>query len=377
VAEGKNRIACGIQTLIYPESAPISSAACYRSLQGDKPMRYIPALDGLRACAVLLVIFTHTRVLGLQNGVFGVEIFFVLSGFLITALLLQEKAETGGLNIAHFYARRLLRLYPPLLLFLLLYALAAHMLHLDFAKDLFIAGFYLTDYAVTFGFHTPGSLVNHTWSLAVEEQFYLIWPWALLWLNARFKGPRLAGVLLGLAVLATLWKVVPMALGVPWESVYYRFDTRLSGLLLGACLAARRRDGVAIPCLTVGLRVSGAALALCMFMMTTFAGSLYETVIADIFAFFLIARIVQDGNWTPARWLAAPVPVFIGRISYALYLFHYPIAIYARELIGWPFAFPVTLALAVPLSAFSYMTVERVARLKAQAFRRHPKAAVS
>lgn len=331
-------------------------------------MPYVPALDGLRACAVMLVIFTHTHVLGFQNGDFGVEIFFVLSGFLISTLLLEERAQAGRVNILHFYARRLLRLYPALLLFLLLYAIAAHAVGIDFLKDMFIAGFYLTDYAVAFGFATPGSLVNHTWSLGVEEQFYLVWPWALLWLRRGFPGRRLAAALLVLAILATLWKLAPLAFGAPWTVVYFRFDTRLGGLLLGACLAACRADGVVIRGAEKGVWISGAALLLCMFRVTGYEAGLYQTVIAEIFAFFLLAKIMEGGDWAPLRWLEAPAPVFTGRISYGLYLFHYPIAVYATRLLGWPLAFPVTLLLSAVLAVFSYRTVEHVALLKARQF---------
>ena len=335
-----------------------------------KHFGYVPALDGLRAVAVMLVVFSHTRVLGFQSGDFGVEIFFTLSGFLITTLLLQEIDATRGINVLHFYARRLLRLYPALLLFLALYAIAAHALHVDFMRDVVIAGFYLTDYAVTFGAAGSGSLVNHTWSLSVEEQFYLVWPWLLLGLCRFIPKHQLPAALLALAIIALVREMTPLLMGADWTAVYFRFDARLGGLLLGAFLAACRREHISIPFKTWGLRISCAALFVCMFMPVGYTGGLLETPIAELFTFFLLARVMDDKTFALRGWFEAPIPVFLGRISYGIYLFHYPIAVVARGIPGgWPISFVVTLALATGLAWFSWRTVERAGRLKSRDFR--------
>lgn len=335
----------------------------------SKQLGYIPALDGLRAAAVMLVVFSHTRVLGFQNGDFGVEMFFVLSGFLISTLLLQEMDGTGGINVPHFYARRLLRLYPALLLFLLLYAVAAHALHVDFMRDVFIAGFYLTDYAVTFGAASPGSLVNHTWSLSVEEQFYLLWPLALLGLNKIVSKKRLPAVMLALALVALARELVPLLMGADWTTVYFRFDARLGGLLLGACLAACRRAKIDIPFKAWGFALSGIALVICMMVPVGYTGGLLETPAAQAFTFFLLASLLENKASLLRDMFEAPGAVFLGRISYGVYLFHYPIAVILREYLSWPLACLVTFAASTGIAWFSWSTVERIGRLKSSAFR--------
>jgi len=149
-------------------------------------------LDGLRAVAVVLVISDHCGVPVFDQGYFGVDLFFVLSGFLITRLLVDEIDATGRIELWRFYLRRLLRLAPALLLFLAAYMLIApsiwpqfdFLLHL---RDAALVGFYLSDYSQAF-WHNPKVLI-HTWSLSVEEHFYLIWPFAVL-LLARI-GPAI------------------------------------------------------------------------------------------------------------------------------------------------------------------------------------------
>jgi peptidoglycan/LPS O-acetylase OafA/YrhL len=328
---------------------------------------YIPALDGLRACAVTLVVFSHTRVLGFQNGDFGVEMFFVLSGFLITSLLLQELDATKRIDILRFYARRLLRLYPALLLFLLLYAIAAHAFHVDFMRDVLIAGSYLTDYAVTYGFASPGSLVNHTWSLSIEEQYYLLWPWVLLYLCRICTVKGLPFALLALFVVGLAREMAPLLTGAPWTAVYFRLDARLGGLMLGAALAAFRRCGAEISFRAQGLAISGMLLLICMFVPVDYKGGLFETPVAQVFTFFLLARVMDGKTFVLRDWLAAPGPVFIGRISYGIYLFHYPVAVMARSLPWWPLDFLAAFPVAAGLAWFSWSTVERAARLKSGA----------
>ena len=140
---------------------------------------YNPELDGLRAVAVVLVISDHCCVPVFDQGYFGVDLFFVLSGFLITRLLIDEIDDTGRVDLWRFYLRRLLRLAPPLLLFLTAYMLIAPRLWPQFdlllhMRDAALAVFYLSDYSQAF-WHNPKVLI-HTWSLSVEEHFYLIWP---------------------------------------------------------------------------------------------------------------------------------------------------------------------------------------------------------
>ncbi|TAL28626.1 MAG: acyltransferase [Alphaproteobacteria bacterium] len=340
-------------------------------------MQYVPALDGVRAVAVFLVMLSHVGVPGFTGGGMGVDVFFVLSGFLITTLLLEEMDAKGRINVLHFYARRLLRLYPALLLMLLLFALFFHILRhvlphaeqLESAKDIMLAALYLTDYAIAFDFQSKNSLIAHTWSLAVEEHFYLIWPWLLPLLSRACKGKKLIMALLGMFVAATAWKFFCLSVQ-PWEKVYFRFDTRMAGLILGALLAVCKAQKIKIPGADYALALSGIAFFYVIATMPSMEVGTAQTTFAEVFSFFLINKITDARAWRPAQILAHKIPVFLGRISYALYLFHFPVAaLFLRSETRWWIGFEVTLAVALALAWFSWKTVERVGRLKAKAFR--------
>lgn len=346
------------------------------SAASTKRLPYLPALDGFRALAVLLVMLSHVGVPGFPGGSLGVDLFFVLSGFLITTLLLEELDIADRINIPHFYARRLLRLYPALLLLLLLYAVFFHILRhvlrnedIQSAKDIVLAGFYLTDYAVAFGVENRNSLLAHTWSLAVEEQFYLVWPFALPLLRRYFPGKKLVAALGTLFVLATLWRIACLS-AQPWDRVYFRFDTRFSGLMLGALLAAILRSGLKMPFAASLLSLSGLAFLFCLVTMPSMPVGTYEITVGEIFGFFLLYQLLDGKSARLEEWLAHKIPVFFGRISYALYLFHFPVAsLFLRADARWWIGFEVTLALAVGLAWFSWNTVEKAGRFKAKAYR--------
>ncbi len=347
-------------------------------MPAKKTFFYVPALDGLRAVAVLLVMLSHVGVPGFAGGGMGVDMFFVLSGFLITTLLLEEIEATDRINILHFYIRRLLRLYPALLLMLVLFAIFCDILRhslphaegFDWGKDVVFAGLYLTDYAVALGFENKNSLIAHTWSLAVEEHFYLVWPWVLLGLRRQFRGRRLVRTLAVLYIAATGWRILCLSYQ-PWDMVYFRFDTRLAGLVLGALLAAMRANNMKLPWAREGLVLSSLAFVFVIMTMTSMRAGTYEITVAEVFTFFLIARIVEARAFAPRAWLAHKVPVFFGRISYALYLFHFPAASLLLRADTPPLiAFAATGAIATALAWFSWTTVEKAGRAKAREYRR-------
>ena len=334
-----------------------------------KSLGYVPALDGLRALAVGLVIFYHAEVPVAWGGYLGVDIFFVLSGFLITTLLLEEFRDTGGISLKNFYARRALRLYPALLLMLALDALALPLLPgtgWDFKKEVAAAGLYLTDYAIAFGFMPILTLVTHTWSLAVEEHFYILWPLALLWLRRKYPGKKLAPVL-GIGWLfATGWKLACVFSGQVWEMVYFRFDSHMSGLLLGAFLGAWLLEGRKARWPSWCLALPALVLVSCIVSMTPEAAvsdfSIYATIPAEIFTFFLIAQLMTAPKHPAVRWLSWKPLVMTGRISYGIYLFHYLAAYYMWPKHEWVATLVVSSVVAVAVAALSYFTVEKAAR---------------
>jgi len=339
-------------------------------------MHYVPALDGVRAIAVLLVILSHVGAPDITGNV-GVDMFFVLSGFLITTLLLEEMDANGRINVLHFYVRRALRLYPALLLMLFFYGLSAYLLRHrlpdgalpETAKDIAFAALYLTDYAVAFDFQSRLSLIAHTWSLAVEEHFYLVWPWVLIALHRVCKGRSFLMALFGLFVAATAWRLLCLSFQ-PWEHVYFRFDTRMAGLVLGSLLACCRARSIKITGINGWLALSGCACAILVVATPSMAITTATTTITEVFTFFLIYKIMEAETWRPVRALGHQIPVFFGRLSYSLYLFHYPVAtLFIRSDTPWWISFEVTMAVSVAFAWFSWNTVERVGRLKAKDFR--------
>lgn len=317
-------------------------------------MQYNPALDGLRALALLLVLAFHARIEGFHGGFFGVDVFFVLSGYLITRLLAEQHSATGTINVSAFYLRRLRRLYPALLLFLGVYLIAGPLAfpnRQDHARDALVAATYLSDYG--FAFWRIPWVIQHTWSLSVEEHFYLAWPVVLLMV---LKLPRScwAPVVLTLAVAATLWRWHVVFNVDPWQQPYYRFDTRLSGILLGAAAGLWRPQ---VPRLAAPL--GGALLLLAMSQAYTKADSSLTgwMALAEGGSLLLVlgAHQVPLLAWAPLVW--------IGKLSYGIYLWHYPIMLWLRahDVIGWE-----SLAIggggAILGGAVSYFTVERFAR---------------
>ena len=200
---------------------------------------YNPALDGLRGVAILLVVLSHAHVPLFDGAFLGVDLFFVLSGFLITSLLLMEQQSNGRLQYWRFYRRRFFRLMPALALFLATYCLLAPLLWPgldDVRQDALVSLLYLADYGIAF-FDSPGTLL-HMWSLSVEEHFYLVWP-PLLALLLRFsKAGAVWRPLAALYLLSWAWRVVWVVQGQQFYEIFFRFDTRASGLLAGCLLAA-------------------------------------------------------------------------------------------------------------------------------------------
>lgn len=308
-------------------------------------MRYNPALDGVRALAVLAVVAHHALVPGFENGRGGVDVFFVLSGFLITTLLVAEQ-EAGGIRLGAFYLRRARRLYPALfLLVALVMAFAAFWTPAPTWRDATIALLYLSDYTAAYG--ELAEPIKHTWSLSVEEHYYLLWPLAVMGLC---RLPRRTAVLLlaGSYVIATAWRL-HIALHTSDWIAYYRFDTRLSGLLLGSLLAMVPRVRLPYPALAAVLGVVTLAEA----------GPMYLIMLPSEWLGACLVLWAMQGS----RLLAwGPLP-YLGRISYGIYLFHWPVAMFVRGL-DWPVTLAVTLAGGVLLAAASHATVERAFRKK-------------
>jgi len=324
-------------------------------------MTYNPSLDGLRAIAVLLVVLFHAKIPGVPGGFIGVDVFFVLSGFLITTILRAELTKTGRIQIFAFYWNRILRLYPPLILMLIawFFLMPIHLPDLDRVRNGAIALFYLSDYALAFG-SLKGHL-GHTWSLAVEEHFYMIWPFVLI-LTRTFEDKKFVIFCICLFTVATAWRVADFTLFESWSRTYHRFDTRLAGLTLGSAVAAwpgpNREGGSGI----------AAIVALTMILVASTLlqwGSLQSISIGMFLVHIASASLIlslRNAQGITSQILATKGLVYIGLLSYSIYLWHFPIS---KVLLKF-YSSGTTLALVLPItiiiSALSFELMEKPLR---------------
>ena len=366
-------------------------------------LTYIPSLDGIRALSVIAVIIYHANKLWLPGGFLGVEVFFVISGYLITLLLLAESEQNGSVSLRQFWLRRARRLLPALWVVLIGVVIFASLFQREILGTLrgdvvaaLLYGFNWfqiwggTSYFTSFEF-VP---LRHLWSLAVEEQFYLIWPVVML-VVAKFGKRRLpivSAVFFGLAVVLAIYTALVyqpgtisnigdtpnqfMSLfGQPVSRIDFLFLgtlTRSSGLLLGAALAIWWR-----PWLLQNSRAGAnklfdfigigglAALALMMWRFQTviegtdegtvgydflFRGGFFLT---DLASLAVIAAAVHPSSKILARSLSNPVLVWLGRRSYGFYLFHWPVFQFYRRFAGkglTPYEFVVLVLFALVFS---------------------------
>jgi len=318
-------------------------------MQTSSTPNYKPALDGIRALSIVMVVFFHCKVPWSGGGFIGVDIFFVLSGYLITSLLAEEHRK-GGIEIGAFYARRALRLYPTLLILLLAYVALAPVLWPTDDQWLAaaMAGFYVTDYAIPFlGLF---SAIGHTWSLGVEEKFYLLWP-LLLPLILRTRHP--IAWLVAAFTAATVWRYF-VALQWGWIRGYFCFDTRMSGILLGATAALA---GLKMSRLTVMIACATLAIIFCVpiIQANTAQGVSIEGVtlgitLAEISAFVLVCYAAEHGK---VGFLASRPMAYIGRLSYGIYLWHFPVVMLLRGInsLPWWIGLTCTLLFSITMAA--------------------------
>lgn len=304
-----------------------------------------PELDGLRALAVLAVLAWHGWTPHLNGGSLGVDVFFVLSGYLITRILADEIVATGRIDLSRFAVRRLRRLAPALFVVLAAYA-AVDLSAAERWRDVAYAGLYLTN--VTEALAPRDSPLVHTWSLAAEVQFYLLLPLALPWL-IRHSRRRGAAILFAAWLVVTLARLGWIHAGGSKGVAYYAPIFHCTGLLLGASLSLRPPS----------IRIGWAALVVVVvtiFLADTRRGAAFAYAI-PLVEFATALALVN-----PPRLLAAPGLVALGSISYGIYLWHLPIwwaLKRAGGLHAWLPLNAATLVLSTAMAAASYLILER------------------
>ncbi|MDQ0570566.1 peptidoglycan/LPS O-acetylase OafA/YrhL [Variovorax paradoxus] len=313
-------------------------------------MQYNPALDGVRALSILAVVLFHGKVPGAAGGFVGLDMFFVLSGYLITSLLAAEY-RNGAIDIGRFYARRALRLYPTLLLVVAAYLGLAPVLWP--AEDRWLsaalAALYVYDYALAFS-HMAYT-IGHTWSLGVEEKFYLLWP-LVLPLLLRTRHP--VGWLVSAFFAVTAWRYF-VAVNWTWPQAYFSFDTRMSGILLGA-IAARTRFKVSRPTLAIAC----VALLFLVAMPSLPTSHQIEAVtlritLAELSAFVLVCHAAEHAG---SAFLSSRPMVYVGRLSYGIYLWHFPMVLLLRDTQPLWVTLSATLAFSFTMAAICLHLVD-------------------
>ena len=351
----------------------------------------MPGLDGLRGIAVIAVVIYHADISQLMGGFLGVDVFFVLSGFLITSLLLNEIARTNKLDRANFYIRRIRRLFPALFLVLLFAVMISGLFVFDAAfhvrRDLPWALTFVLNWSYLFfdqsyfvNISRP-PLLQHLWSLSVEEQFYVIWPLALLGL-AKLRIGKLTTrtkvfvVSAGLAVASTWWMShLSNANGYPIPNdpsrVYFGTDTHAMGLLIGAATAAlwnyeklnlRITPDRAAAMNLMGLMSLGGLLYF-FFGVGELTSWLYRGgfLTLSVVTAVLIVVAVHPGLKF-GTYLGNPFLKWFGDRSYGIYLWHWPIFVLLRSGVDVTWSEPITLlvkfGLVLVISDLSYRFVE-------------------
>lgn len=378
--------------------------------------RYIPALDGLRTLAVVAVVLYHLNLTWAQGGLLGVTIFFVLSGYLITRLLINEIAKTGRIDLKSFWIRRIRRLFPAVVTVVVvtcaLCTVFNHVMLTKMRPDilpslLFFNNWWQIMQDVSY-FNALGdpSPLTHFWSLAIEEQFYLIWPPLLFaMVSVHMSKPNTRRVVLGLAAVSALAMMVLYNPAADPSRVYYGTDTRVFSLLLGAWMAFIPDRDLAPARLVrhLGLdRLAGAdkhdksksdtaeaattkpseparfwsspasidlmgvvglvGLAAMVALTNGYTAFQYRggTLLCSILTLMVIAACVQPQGMV-ARALAAEPLVWIGKRSYSIYLWHYPLLLLMNPVANindtpwWHYILQVLLVVAVAECSYRFI----------------------
>jgi len=346
----------------------------------------IPSLDGLRAIAVLLVICHHLHVPFFPEGR-GVLTFFVLSGFLITWMMLKESERTGDVSIRNFYIRRVLRIFPAFYVFLIV-SLAARWFTVAWPNrsllyDYLSAFFYTINYRLALTPHIAHT-AQHTWALSVEEQFYLLWPCVFVAFHKKLR--QLTNVLVAAIVLINIYRMVLyFEFHARERWLTYSFDTRADHILIGCLLAVLLKRGVGTSFWNritdhTWYSLGPFSLTIASIAISFHRGLAYRFSVGfaldPLLTAILLVQVIALGHSRLWGWLNWKLMVYLGKISYGMFLYHMLANRLVIVLFGmhslW-FRVPAVIAMSALFGTCSYYLIEiRFLRLKTKFERETP-----
>jgi peptidoglycan/LPS O-acetylase OafA/YrhL len=315
--------------------------------------KYFPALDGMRSLCVFLVMFNHVKTVSIPSWIYGslgVDVFFVLSGFLITTLLVREKERTGSVTLKGFYTRRFFRIIPVYLFTVLLYFLAVRATHDSVKTTQFnVALPWLLSFMQEYRPESSGNILGHAWTLGIEEKFYIFWPLLLL---ALYPFRARAWLCLGAIFVALLFSP-------------YLYSRSYGGLLIGAVLgialsvAGRWNKFKALSAIPDSL--------LCLLVVGAYVlhghSNAYVLLFSGTVALLVSSLVLRTGF--VRRFLEAPILIFIGKRSYAMYLIHVLVLNVVEDVLpkllapNWYLVIGTSYVLTIAAASLMHVTIER------------------
>jgi peptidoglycan/LPS O-acetylase OafA/YrhL len=320
-----------------------------------------------------MVLFFHAELPKSVGGFIGVDIFFVLSGFLISNILITEYKSANTISLKNFYIRRILRLIPAFVVVLL----ATNLFSLLFQRidsqqiltESLYSFFYVSNWAAAFQW-SGFDFLGHTWSLAIEEQFYLLWPAVLfLLLRSKLKLESISYIVLVAILSLICWRIYLNQIDTPYYRLYYALDTRFDSILSGSLLALLYQQEYfqvlilrKAKMIKAGAWISAAILTIFFFTISYLDRHLYNFyfVIIEIAAFIIILNSLINKSDFINKVLRNKILMFIGTISYGLYLWHYPIIRFFHQYDFSRFATAVlAIATSLAMTILSWYMIEK------------------